>query len=80
MSVEVDIGGTLEAQAQMVAALRQEAEANLVDEMGQLHNQFVAFISAANIPLPQVALVLDLLKQETLNQAFSQYLGEEHGN
>lgn len=48
----------------------------LDDEMGKLHNQFVGFISVANIPIPQVLLVLEILKKETLEQAYKRYLGE----
>jgi hypothetical protein len=76
MNVEVDIAGTIEAQAQIAAAFRQEAEDAIVDDMGKLHNQMVSFIAAANIPLTHVVMVLDMLKRETLDQAYKQYLGE----
>ena len=47
----------------------------LDDEMGKLHNQFVGFISAAELPIPQVLLVLEMLKKETVDQAYRKYLG-----
>lgn len=45
-------------------------------EMGQLHNQFVAFISASKLPLPQVSLVLEILLRETIDHAIQKYIGE----
>ena len=76
MSIDVDIQGTIEAQAQISAAFRQEAEDAIVDAMGKLHNQMVSFIATAKIPLPHVVMVLEMLKRETLDQAYKQYLGE----
>ncbi len=66
----------IQAKQQVVlSALQQEYE-NLLDEnMGKLYNQFVAFITAAGLPLPQVMLVLSLLMQDVTNQASTQYKG-----
>lgn len=72
-----DIQAELEKTAALTHALRAEYEAGLSDEMGKLHNQFVAFIAGAQIPLPQVLLVLELLKRETLDQAYRDYLGSD---
>ena len=63
--------------------LRQEAldqvrkiyEEQLTDEMGKLHNQFVAFISESRVPLPQVLIVLEILKAETIEIARHKYMG-----
>ena len=66
----------LEHQGAMAQALRAEYEAELVSKMGDLHNRFVAFISSAQIPLPQVLLVLKMLERETLDQAHKIYLGD----
>jgi len=74
--VNTDLNEALERQAAMVAKLREEYEGNISEDMGRLHNQFVSFISSAKIPLPHVLLVLDMLKRETLDQAFVLYLGE----
>lgn len=65
-----------EEQKALMQALRTENDAALVDEMGQLHNQFVSFISAAQLPLTHVSVVLAMLQRETLDQAFKRYLGE----
>jgi hypothetical protein len=49
--------------------------AHLDAEMGKLHDRFVVFVSASNLPLPQVLLVLELLVRETIDQAKQQYMG-----
>jgi hypothetical protein len=67
-----------EAIQQQEVALRMMSEsydAKLEKDMGQLHNQFVAFISASRLPLPQVLLVLQILIKETVDQAHAKYLG-----
>jgi hypothetical protein len=64
----------VEQQAAMVAKLREEYEAGIAGEMEQLYNQFVVFIATAKLPLPHVALVLDMLKQDVVNQSFEAYL------
>lgn len=70
-------------KAQIKALLLKQAELlyskQLNDEMGNLHNRFVAFISEAKIPLPQVFVVLDILKAECLELAQKQYLGVKRG-
>jgi len=60
------------AVTQMLAA---SYDAQLEEQMGQLHNQFVGFIAAARLPLPQVLLVLQILVAETVAQAQEKYLG-----
>ncbi len=62
-----------ETQANPDEALRYEAY--LEDQMGHLHNRFVAFIAEARLPLPQVMLVLKVLEAETMEQAAKKYLG-----
>ena len=62
--------------AMVVAKLRAEYEANIADEMGQLYNQFVSFIAVAKVPLPNVLVVLELLKRNTIDQAVTVYIGE----
>jgi hypothetical protein len=47
--------------------------------MGKLYNQFVSFVSTAKLPLPQVFLVLEMLKQDTIKQAFDRYIGGQNG-
>jgi len=46
----------------------------LDDQMGLLHNQFETFISASQLPLPQVILVLQMLISETVELAHKRYL------
>ena len=70
------IDEALAAQEQMMAAMRVGVEDEIAEAMGQLHNQFVSYVAAANIPLPHVVLVLDMLKRETIDQAYKQYLGD----
>jgi hypothetical protein len=65
-------------QDQRGVALRMIQEsyvAKLDEDMGKLHNQFVAFISSAGIPMPHVLLVLQILIKETTDQAYEKYLG-----
>jgi hypothetical protein len=54
-------------------ALRYEAY--LEDQMGHLHNRFVAFISESRLPLPQALLVIKMLEAEIMEQASKKYLG-----
>ncbi len=56
--------------------LRQLYDQYLTDEMGNLHNRFVAYISESRLPLPQVLLVLEMLKAKTIDIAKKKYLGE----
>ena len=61
------------------AALKRVAlvyENHLNDEMGMLHNRFVAFIAESRLPLPHVLLVLKMLESETIDQAKKKYIGE----
>ena len=73
---EVQLHDLLENQAMVVAHLRAEYEANIADEMGQLYNQFISFIAATKVPLPNVLVVLEILKRNTVDQAIQMYLGE----
>jgi|GEM_PF-4632900 len=47
---------------------------HLADEMGKLHNRLVGYISEAQIPLPHVVLVLELLKDEAMELARQEYM------
>lgn len=64
--------------AQLKAILLKQADVlyqeHLSNEMGKLHNRFVAFISESGLPLPQVMLVLDMLKDEAVDLARKAYL------
>jgi hypothetical protein len=64
-----------EKQQAVIEKLREEYLSRLDDNMGQLHNQFVAYISASALPLPQVALVLEILLKETVDEAVRRYMG-----
>lgn len=70
-------------KAQIKALLLKQADVlyqqQLNDEMGRLHNRFVAFISESKLPLPQVFVVLDILKDECVELARKQYLGVKDG-
>ena len=63
-------------QEELLNALRIDYQSQLDESMGQLHNQFVTYISSSRIPLPQVLIVLEMLVKETIDQAFQKYLGE----
>ena len=71
-----EIDKAIGQQQALTAALRESYEDSLVDEMGKLYNHFVGFISSARLPLPQVLLVLEMLKQDTIEQAVQRYKGE----
>lgn len=47
---------------------------HLTDSMGLLHNKLVAYISEAQIPIPHVVLVLEMLKDEAMELARQQYM------
>lgn len=47
---------------------------HLTDSMGRLHNQLVAYISEAQIPLPHLVLVLELLRDEAIALAKQEYM------
>lgn len=51
-------------------------QSNMDDAMGNLHNRFVAYISEAQIPLPMVITVLEILLDEALEMAKLRYLKE----
>lgn len=76
MSLDHESTQASEKQAAVMQALRESYSAKLDEEMGWLYNQFVAFVSAAKVPLPNVILVLEMLKKDVVNQAFKKHLGE----
>lgn len=47
---------------------------HLTDSMGRLHNQMVAYISEARIPLPHLVMVLELLLNEAIELARQEYM------
>lgn len=72
-----DLQAEIERTAEMARMMRTEYENSLSDEMSQLHNQFIAFIVATQVPLPHVLMVLEMLKAETLDQARKDYLKDD---
>lgn len=72
---EVEKQKAKEQQAAIMQMLSESYAAKLEGEMGQLHNQFVAFIFTAGLPLPQTLLVLEILVRETIDQAHLKYVG-----
>jgi hypothetical protein len=72
---EQEVSQALAQRTELLRALGESYQDQLEEQMGQLHNQFVAFIAAAKLPLPQVLLVLEILVAETIAQAKSKYLG-----
>lgn len=54
--------------------MQQMYEVQLDDKMGKLHNQLIAYVSQAQIPLPHLVLVLDLLKDEAVQLAKQKYM------
>jgi len=77
--IEKDIISAKKKQEAIMQALQEEYVSSLDDSMGKLYNQFVSFVSTAKLPLPQVFLVLEMLKQDTIKQAFDRYIGEQNG-
>ena len=67
----------LAKQQALIDKVGEEYLSRLDDEMGRLHNQFVAFISATKVPLPHVVMVLQILLRETTDEAMRRYLGVE---
>jgi len=67
---------TPQDHAAALERVRLVYENHLTDEMGILHNRFVAFISESRLPLPHVLLVLEMLISETIDQAQKKYVGE----
>jgi hypothetical protein len=74
---EQTVGMAIEKQQALLEQLSEVYSAKLDDEMGKLHNQFVAFISASKLHLPQVALVLEILLKETVDEAMRKYMGSD---
>jgi hypothetical protein len=72
---EEDVAHALERRQALLQAVGTAYAAQLDEQMGLLHNQFVAFISEAKLPLPQVLLVLEMLVNETIAQARAKYVG-----
>lgn len=62
---------------EIVRAIVDDFQTQVEEQMGHLHNQFVAFISESRVPLPQVVMVLQMLLKEAADQAFAKYLGTE---
>ena len=59
---------------EIVDGFIEEYEAQNTEKMGHLHNRFVAFISEAKIPLPNVIMVLQMLLKEAMEMAEKKYL------
>ena len=71
---ESEVPDAATRRLELMAHLSEAYLSALDEQMGQLHNQFVAFISEAKLPLPQVLLVLEMLVSETVAQAHAKYL------
>jgi len=76
-TTDEDARQALDRQTELLQHLGESYNAQLDDEMGQLHNQFVVYIAAAHLPLPQVLLVLEILVNETIAQAKAKYVDGE---
>lgn len=70
---EEQVRRAVEKQEAIMKKMAEMYSTRLDDQMGQLHNQFVGFISESQLPLPQVLLVLQMLVHETVEQAARQY-------
>jgi len=53
-----------------------EYEAKVDSEMGKLFNRFVGYISEARIPLSNALVVIEMLREATVKQAYEKYLGD----
>jgi hypothetical protein len=67
----------IDKQKAIMDALGDAYSMKLEEEMGQLHNQFVAFISASRLPLPQALLVIEMIRKELIDQAYKKFLGDK---
>jgi hypothetical protein len=74
-ATERDAALAVQRQTELLQHLGEAYKESLDEQMGQLHNQFVTFISVSRLPLPQVLLVLEILVSETIAQAKARYLG-----
>lgn len=61
-------------KAAALARLEKVYGQQLADKMGKLHNRLVGYISQAQIPLPHVVLVLEMLKDEAMELARQEYM------
>lgn len=57
------------------ARLEKEHEEQITDSAGELHNQIVGYITEKKLPLELVLLVLDILREETIESCRRKYLG-----
>lgn len=73
---EEEVKNAIEKRNEIFKVMSEAYQKSLDDKMGHLHNQFVAFISSANIPLPHVLMVLEIIKKETIDLAIKKYMGE----
>jgi len=57
------------------ARLETEHEEQITDSAGRLHNRIVEMITEEKPPLELVLLVLDILREETVESCRRKYLG-----
>jgi hypothetical protein len=60
---------------EIVKRIIDDHESRIDDNMGHLYNRFVGYISEAQIPLPQVITVLNMLLRDALGLAEQKYKG-----
>ena len=58
---------------EVVELIQRDYDTQVEEAMGHLHNRFVAYISEAMLPLPQVIMVLTMLLREATDQALAKY-------
>ena len=63
-------------QQALMDALATEYQAQLEVRMGHLYQRMNMYISAARIPLPELLMVLEMLKYEAVKLAAEHYVGE----
>jgi hypothetical protein len=56
--------------------LEKRYDQYIQDQAGILHNKIAVFIAESKIPLSQVLLVLELLREETIRACYTKYLGK----
>ena len=66
----------IELKQDALEQLRKVYEDKLVDQMGELYNKFSAYVSESILPLPHALMVIELLRDATIEQARKRYLGE----
>ena len=70
----VEANANAQRKREVLASLSRAYAQKLENDMGTLHNQMVGFISSSGVPLPQALLVIEMIRKEIVDQAYTRYL------